>query len=77
MPTTMYEGDGDLDVLYLDNEGSDAVAFKGVEFISFVNEKTYGKPPIIAPGTESYQPHEADVLFINPANLGAMRVKKS
>lgn len=70
--------------------GDDAaeILFDGVDFISFVSSPggahpgTYGKPPIIAPGTEDFTAASArqgnvTVLYVNPANVTAMQVTKT
>lgn len=67
---------GDLDVTVHTSGDLEPIQEDGVEFVSFVNSKTFGKPPIIAPGTEDYQRDKADVLYINPENVAAVRVKK-
>lgn len=72
----MARGNGDLDVTIFTASDLEPIQEDGVEFVSFINDKTFGKPPIIAPGTDDYQRDEADVLFINPANIAAIRVVK-
>jgi hypothetical protein len=56
--------------------------FEDVDFISLVSNNTYGKPPIIAPGTEDFTSAEAldrdvTVLYVNPANIAAVKVTKT
>lgn len=58
------------------------IDFAGVDFMSFVTEDTYGKPAIIAPGTDDFAPaHErggpVTVLFVNPGNIEAAKVTKT
>lgn len=50
------------------------------DFVSFVSNTTYGKPPIIAPGTPDYQPAddgEVTVFYVNPANMAALSATKT
>lgn len=58
----------------------DEVRFTNVDFISFVAYNTYGKPAIIAPGTEDFAPAsergKVTVLYVNPANLLALQATK-
>jgi hypothetical protein len=58
------------------------VDFNEVDFISFVNHNTYGKPPIIAPGTDDFTPArerqgDVTVLYVNPNNITALRATKT
>lgn len=57
------------------------VRFEDVDYISFVSNSTYGKPPIIAPGTDDFTSaqelgREITVLYVNPANITALEVTK-
>lgn len=59
------------------------IEVEDVDYVSFVSSPggthggTYGKPPIIAPGTDNYQEGEIVVLFLNPANIVAAEVTKT
>lgn len=53
-----------------------AIDFTGVDYLSFINGATYGKPPIIAPETDNYSPGETVVVFVNPDRCAAIRVEK-
>lgn len=54
----------------------ESVLFEGVDYLSFINGATYGKPPIIAPETDNYSPGETVVVFVNPDRCAAIRVEK-
>lgn len=67
---------------------ADDSLFDNIDFVSFVSSPggahpgTYGKPPIIAPGTDEFvaasqREGEVTVLFVNPANILAMQVTKT
>lgn len=61
-------------------DGSDT-DFNGVDFVSFVTDKTYGKPAIIAPGTDDFQAasdlgRSVTVLYVNPGQVQALQVTK-
>lgn len=63
------------------DKGLAAITFHDVDFISFVSNNTYGKPAIIAPGTEDFTSandlgREVTVLYVNPANIAALEVTK-
>lgn len=54
--------------------------FDDVDFISFVSNQTFGKPAIIAPGTDDFSPaggEEVTVLYVNPGNVAALLATKS
>lgn len=55
-------------------DGTD-VPFKDVDFISFVSDKTYGKPALIAPGEDHVQ-GQIRVLYVNPSNMTALDATK-
>ncbi len=62
-------------------DGED-VDFEGVDFISFVSGGTFGKPAIIAPGTDGFVPASASdrpvtVLYVNPGLVPALKATKS
>jgi hypothetical protein len=60
-------------------DGTD-IPFADVDFISFVSDKTYGKPAIIAPGTDDFvQASErgpVTVLYVNPGLATAVLATK-
>jgi hypothetical protein len=55
-------------------------AFDHVDYISFVSNTTYGKPAIIAPGTDGFvntpEGGVVKVLYVNPANIAALEATK-
>lgn len=53
----------------------DALEFEDVEFLSFINEGTFGKPAIVAPGPE-HKAGEAYVLYVNTGAVLAVEVEK-
>ena len=61
-------------------DGSDT-DFSEVDFISFVTDKTYGKPAIIAPGTDDFTAaselgRPVTVLYVNPGQIVALQATK-
>jgi hypothetical protein len=68
---TVWPSDGAVD---------ESFDFDGVDFISFVSNNTYGKPAIIAPGTDDFQSAGEHgvfaVLYVNPANIAALKATK-
>lgn len=54
--------------------------FDNVDFISFVAFDTFGKPAIIAPGTDNFTAardrDSVTVLYVNPGNIAAMKATK-
>lgn len=60
-----------------------AFDFENVDYISFVSNNTYGKPAIIAPGTDDFvsaeeqQGGNVTVLYVNPANIAALKATKT
>jgi hypothetical protein len=62
-------------------DGSD-LPFADVDFISFVTAQTYGKPAILAPGTDDFvrateRDEAVTVLYVNPANITALEATKT
>jgi hypothetical protein len=54
-------------------------SFAEVDFISFVNADTHGKPAIIAPGTPNFQSADdgnVTVLYVNPGQISALKATK-
>lgn len=47
-----------------------------VDFISFVNASTFGKPAIIAPG-DDHQRGNVKVLYVFPGGISALEVEKA
>jgi len=61
--------DTKLNIEVYPNDDGDPVEFENVDYLSFINGETYGKPPIIAPGTENYSQGPTEVVFA--AEVGA------
>lgn len=59
-------------------EDDEGLEFENIDFLSIINNDTYGKPPIIT--GEAGQPATARpgqrVLYINPATIAAVEVEK-
>ena len=51
----------------------DPLRFTSVDYISFVNSDTFGKPPLIA-DKEHNVPEDANILYINPALIVAVEL---
>lgn len=47
-----------------------------VDFVSFVNQDTFGKPAIIAPG-DDHARGEVTVLYVFPGGISALEVEKT
>ena len=63
-----------IDVLDLHGETHH---FEGVDYLLFTNYDTYGKPQILAPGTDAYDnDDQLVVLYVNPLASAAVRVEK-
>jgi hypothetical protein len=53
----------------------DGIDFDNIDFLSFINGGTFGKPAIIAPG-EDHVAGETRVLYVNTALVVAVEVTK-
>ncbi len=62
-------------------ESGNDLPFEDVDFMSFVSHDTYGKPAIIAPGTDGFAPAgergKVRVLYVNPSNVIAVDATKT
>lgn len=65
-----------LSIEVLDLHG-DVHKYEEIDYLLWTNSETYGKPQILAPGTEA---HDNDdqlvVLYVNPLATAAVRVEK-
>lgn len=65
-----------LKIEILDLHG-ETQTYDEVDYLLWTNSETYGKPQILAPGTEA---HDNDdqlvVLYVNPLATAAVRVEK-
>lgn len=68
--------DTKLNIRVTPDGAEEDIEFEGVDYLSFINGSTYGKPPIVAPGTENYQTGPCRVLFVNPDKISAVQVDK-
>lgn len=63
-----------------DGATDESFEFRNVDFISFVSNETFGKPAILAPGTDNFQSaadSSVTVLYVNPANIAALEATKT
>lgn len=59
--------------------GSDGIPFEA-DFLSFVNDETYGKPPIITTNSDLVPPAASvgkTVVYINPRNIAILKVERT
>lgn len=59
----------------------ESLEFENIDFLSFINGETYGKPPLITGDEEGSTARAIAregqiVLFVNPANVAAVEVHK-
>lgn len=61
LDVTIYDGDGNVTATFLDDDNS------AVDFVSLVNNETYGPPALVAPsrGDSPVAQLEDEVLYIN------------
>lgn len=61
------------------DKDSDGIEFSAVDYLSLINNETYGKPPLITadPGRDAAMARPGQrVLYINPATIAAVEVEK-
>lgn len=63
--------------LYPEGDEDDAVEFE-VEYVSFVNNGTFGPPPLVAPkdGNPPLAEVGDTVLYINTSKVGAFTIER-
>lgn len=57
----------------------EGIEFENIDFLSLINNDTYGKPPLITAeaGSERAMARDgATVLYLNPATIAAVEVEK-
>lgn len=75
------------DIVIIPATDADEISWPEADFLSFVSspggahQGTYGKPPILAPGTNEFvsarqQEGDVTVVYVNPANITAMKATK-
>jgi hypothetical protein len=58
------------------DETGEPIEFSGINYISLVNEETYGIPALIAEERVKLEGLPVKILYVNPQNISAMEAER-
>ena len=61
---------------HLDQERTDGVHFEDVDYLSFINGDTFGKPPLITGDDRVRDDLPITVLYVSTGNVSAIEVTR-